>query len=291
MLLPLSKILTPVDFSERCVGAMSYADALGAHFHCEVILLHVLEPLRYDQATTELGAPVIERLARKRHEEASKELETCQKREFKAARIRRVLLEGDPAKSIVEFADRERVDLITLPTHGFGPFRRFILGSVAAKVLHDADCPVWTGVHIEEARAVEPISFRRVLCAVDLGPESRKAICWAAKFAREFEARLTVLHALPAIEVGVGEYFDTNLGREVEEAARSELGKHVADLKAEAEIVVAHGDAPKAVSRAAAEGGADVLVIGRGSAAGAFGRLRTNAYAIIRESPCPVVSV
>jgi len=36
---------------------------------------------------------------------------------------------------------------------------------------------------------------------------------------------------------------------------------------------------------------AELLVIGRGSAAGVFGRLRTNAYAIIRESPCAVVSV
>jgi nucleotide-binding universal stress UspA family protein len=291
MLLPPSKILAPVDFSERCFGAMSYADALGAHFHCEVILLHVLEPLRYDEATMELGAPVLEKLARKRQAEASKELETCQQREFRAARIRRVLLEGDPAGKIVEFADSERVDLITLPTHGFGPFRRFILGSVAAKVLHDADCPVWTGVHIEEARAVEPIGFRRVLCAVDLGPESRKTICWAAKFAREFEARLTVLHALPAVEVAAGEYFDANLGRELEEGARSELRKHLTELKADAAVAVVHGDAPKAVARAAAEGAADVLVIGRGSAAGTFGRLRTNAYAIIRESPCPVVSV
>jgi nucleotide-binding universal stress UspA family protein len=36
---------------------------------------------------------------------------------------------------------------------------------------------------------------------------------------------------------------------------------------------------------------ADALVIGRGSAAGLFGRLRSNAYAIIRQAPCPVVSV
>jgi len=36
---------------------------------------------------------------------------------------------------------------------------------------------------------------------------------------------------------------------------------------------------------------ADLLVIGRGSASGVFGRLRTNAYAIIRQSPCPVLSI
>ena len=40
-----------------------------------------------------------------------------------------------------------------MPTHGYGPFRRFILGSNTAKVLHDADCPVWTGVHVEEIPA------------------------------------------------------------------------------------------------------------------------------------------
>jgi len=45
------------------------------------------------------------------------------------------------------------------------------------------------------------------------------------------------------------------------------------------------------VCRTAERVQADLLVIGRGSAAGIFGRLRTNAYAIIRQSPCPVVSV
>jgi nucleotide-binding universal stress UspA family protein len=45
------------------------------------------------------------------------------------------------------------------------------------------------------------------------------------------------------------------------------------------------------VCTAAERLGADVLVVGRGSAAGMFGRLRTNAYSIIRQSPCPVVSV
>jgi nucleotide-binding universal stress UspA family protein len=36
---------------------------------------------------------------------------------------------------------------------------------------------------------------------------------------------------------------------------------------------------------------ADVLVIGRSRDTGVLGRLRTHAYALIRESPCPVISV
>ena len=63
------------------------------------------------------------------------------------------------------------------------------------------------------------------------------------------------------------------------------------EFGAQPEILIEDGDAPRVVCAAAQRIGADVLVIGRGSAAGMFGRLRTNAYAIIRQSPCPVISV
>ena len=62
-------------------------------------------------------------------------------------------------------------------------------------------------------------------------------------------------------------------------------------LGTEAEPVVEAGDPPKVVCEMAQRQPAGLLVIGRGSAAGVFGRLRANAYAIIRQSPCPVVSV
>jgi nucleotide-binding universal stress UspA family protein len=48
---------------------------------------------------------------------------------------------------------------------------------------------------------------------------------------------------------------------------------------------------PPAVSAAAAQLEADLVVIGRAASRGVLGRLRTNAYSIIRQSSCPVVSV
>jgi hypothetical protein len=51
-----------------------------------------------------------------------------------------------------------------MSTHGYGAFYRFLLGSVTAKVLHEIQCPVWTGAHLEEAPARE-FSIRRVLCS------------------------------------------------------------------------------------------------------------------------------
>jgi len=54
---------------------------------------------------------------------------------------------------------------------------------------------------------------------------------------------------------------------------------------------VESGDVPHTVRLVAEAEGADLLWIGRGHAHGLLGRLRTNAYAILRESPCPVVAV
>jgi nucleotide-binding universal stress UspA family protein len=71
----------------------------------------------------------------------------------------------------------------------------------------------------------------------------------------------------------------------------AEIRKLLEKVPAQPEIIIESGDPPRTVSSLALQVGADVLVIGRGSAAGVFGRLRTNAYSIIRQSPCPVVSV
>jgi nucleotide-binding universal stress UspA family protein len=59
----------------------------------------------------------------------------------------------------------------------------------------------------------------------------------------------------------------------------------------DATIYIQGGSAAKVVRAVAQDHRADLVVIGRASGAGNMGRLRTDSYAIIRESPCPVVSV
>ena len=239
----------------------------------------------------EIGGPVLAELYRGRAELASAELDAFLASELAELRTRRTVLEGDPASQIVDFAHREGADLILMPTHGYGPFRRFILGSNTAKVLHDADCPVWTGVHLEQALPAAGDSLRSVLCAVDLGAQSSKTLCWAAMLAREFDARLTVIHATAPVTGDAAADSEADWRAGVRDSARRELERLERFVNVEAELTVESGE-PAGVIRAAAQRvEADSLVIGRGSAAGVFGRLRTNAYAIIRQSPCPVVSV
>ena len=273
-----SRILLPVDFSERSVGAAHYAASLARQFQCELILLHVVIPPQCEFGAVDVAGSMLSELCSNRMEQARLDLDHFLSDNLKGLQVRRVVMDGDPASTIVEFAHIEKCSLVVMPTHGYGPFRRFILGSNTAKVLHDADCPVWTGVHLEDAPAVLTIPIRHILCAVDLGPQSSRTYCWAARMAQEFGARLTLLHVVPG-------------GADVHLAADEELRRMQEFVGADAERVLETGDPAVAICAAAQRLQADVLVIGRGSAAGVFGRLRTNAYAIIRQSPCPVVSV
>lgn len=281
----LPKILLPVDFSGRCFGAAHFARNLAHHLQSELTLLHVLAPA-YHPIPLEMAAYFTPRPA-----EARKTLDAFLTAELDEIALRRVVLEGDPAGTIVDFAHSEKMNLIVMPTRGYGPFRRFLLGSVTAKVLHDSDCPVATGVHLEDAPPVESLLNRSVVAAIDLGPHSEKVLEWAAGMARAFEARLTAVHAIPSLEAHAGDYFDPNWRTILATQARQRLERLQQSMGLETEILIESGDAPAVVRCAALRNSASLLVIGRGSAGGVFGRLRTNAYAIIREAPCPVVSV
>ena len=74
----------------------------------------------------------------------------------------RILVTGDAATRIAEVA-KSGFDFIIMPTHA-GTFRRMLLGSTTAKVLHDADCPVLTSKHAETNCSAPVGAPRMVVC-------------------------------------------------------------------------------------------------------------------------------
>jgi nucleotide-binding universal stress UspA family protein len=289
----LERILLPIDFSERSTGAARYVEALANKGDCEVALVHVTTPLSYELSALEVGGTVLNDLNAERTVELRARLDAFAETELGGCTVERVLLEGDPANSIVEFAHRRRASLIIMPTHGYGLFRRFLLGSVTAKVLHDAECPVWTGIHLDQSPACDQIHFRRILVGVDVtcGPRALKAIDWGSQVAARENAEVTIVHAYPSLEGRSGEHFDPNWREGFTRGAAAEIAKLQEQLGTNYDVVLEAGEPAHVVCELASSRKADLLVIGRGSAAGVFGRLRANAYSIIRQSPCPVVSV
>ena len=285
----VAKILLPIDFSARSTDAADAAAVVAGHFGSELALLHVLAP-RFDlPLPTSAQMNVIHGGARAEAEEKMKEFRS---NEWGHLGVKRILREGDPARMIVEYATEEHVDLIMMPTHGYGPFRRLLLGSVTAKVLHDANCPVWTATHRPDASSSVAAKPRRIACAVDLGPRSSSIVSWAGRLCREFGASLSAIHVVASLDPLLEDYYPSPEWRGyVLEHAKADLARLLETAGANGDIHIEIGPIVGAVTDAAREVRADLLVIGRSSRDGIAGRLPTNAYAIIRESPCPVVSV
>jgi nucleotide-binding universal stress UspA family protein len=266
---PPKRILFPVDFSERCRDAARMVETFAGHFQAELTLLHVLEPLTYNDLPCNVGALTQEQLNGYLTEE------------LKHFDVSRVLLNGEPAFKIAQYARANGFDLIMLPTHGYGRFRRLMLGSVTAKVLHDADCPVWTGVHMEQVPKLEDIAFRKIVCAIELGERSCPTLRWATELAAEFGAGLTVVHAVPEAKDVVSLYADEHAKERLMRQATERVQAVKECVGSDADISVVADDVAFGVCGAAGREKADLLVIGRGGA---------KSYSIIRQSPCPVVS-
>jgi nucleotide-binding universal stress UspA family protein len=288
-MLEIRRILFPVDFSERCSAAASHVAAMARQFRAKVTLLHVIRSPHIwqgDLVSGELEALIdMPQLIKERQVTLNawlrNELEDV-------ADIERIVSHGEPARTITEHAHKGRLHLIMMPTHGYGPFRRMLLGSITAKVLHDAECPVWTDVHDE-------ISFARlgcqsVICAVDLREEMVSAIQWAAAYAASCRAGLTLIHAIPTL-AGPAQPSEIRFRGYLIASAR----EYIADLQrragTSAEVCIQGGRIAQAVRTVALESAAELVVIGQGCIHETLGRLRSHAYAIIRESPCPVVRV
>jgi nucleotide-binding universal stress UspA family protein len=286
----LHRILAPVDFYKRSPAAARYAAALACHFQSELTLLYVLEPAMAIWGCLEPSSPMLSEFLDSRRERAEQDLAGFLP--DLSPSIKRTILSGDPALKIVEYAHQEDASIIVIPTHGYGPFRRFILGSVTAKVLHDVECPVLTGVHVEASAADPTFGMGCILCAVDLGTDSRRVLSWAGRFANEFGSRLSVVHISPVLDASHGDAFDPRWHIDLTHQMRSEIDRLQNEAGVKAEVLIDGGeDVPSAVCLAATSLKADLMVIGRSVERKFLGRLRTNSYAIIRQSPCPVISI
>ena len=283
------KILFPVDLSDSCTATAPFVEAMAKRYNAEITLLHVLEmpsgviPDWYGGAV-----PVIDTAAI--WEAESDAARTYLTDRFEGLKVKRVIVQGDAARTIDDYARENGMDLIMMPTHGYGLFRTLLLGSVTAKVLHDTPCPVWTGVHVEDSPAVSP-EFATVICAMDCTEDSIATMRFACRLAQDNGAKLFLVHAIPGAEVAPEKYFDTDLRQYLEQEARKTIGQMQQTASVAAPLCLGAGEVSHVVRDAALGHSADLVVIGRGCLTRTLGRLRSKVYSIVREAPCPVISV
>src|ERR1039458_8085064 len=160
-------ILFPVDFSERCRAVRPFVKSMAQKFNAKVTLIHTLGIPRGFYGGLDGSYPIVvdwEAMKDDTLKQLSRFLETDDSFHQK---VQVEALVGEPAAEIVDYTMAHGVDLIMMPTHGYGPFRTMLLGSVTAKVLHDCDCPVWTAAHICTPSLPQHCKCENVMCAID----------------------------------------------------------------------------------------------------------------------------
>ncbi len=142
-------IVVALDFSDSTHDALDAALALaatdpGSHVH----LLHVV-PSAVPQLWTDEPTPLDLRIVEQgRADAALKELERLAgSQALDPARMTTAVEIGAPANEIVRYAEQHGADVVVLGSHGHGLVRRFLLGSVADKLVRQAPCAVLVVAH------------------------------------------------------------------------------------------------------------------------------------------------
>lgn len=134
------KILVPTDGSEFAQKAEKHALFLAKTTSADIYALSVTENNFVNGLPLDDEVYQLNQLLKQRSEDNIKEFEEMD--ETSGIKFHGIIREGSPAKTILEVAKEEDIDLIVIGSSGKSGFDRFIMGSVAEKVVNAAKCAV-----------------------------------------------------------------------------------------------------------------------------------------------------
>lgn len=271
-------ILCPVDLSRLSALALRYADALSRCQGARITALYANSiPIPPYFTESQMGQ-LTEQI---RNSTAAAETSLARFVEEilgpQPERVEVKVVEAAPVDGILRAAEDTGADLITMGTHGRSGVNRWMLGSVAERVLRESKIPVLT---VRGGSAGDsPVSIRHILCPVNNSNIARLSLQFATRLAVCLDARVTVLHVKerdPRDAIG-------DLCEWVAAQDRPPCPIHE---------VTREGEAAQEIVRFAAEGGCDLLVLG------VHHRLffdstviGTTTVRTVRHAPCPVLTL
>jgi nucleotide-binding universal stress UspA family protein len=211
-----------------------------------------------------------------------------------------VVLTGDPAKNVAEYARVNAADLLVVGQHGRRGTRFWSSGVLANDLARGVPCPTLTvpGDPLPDAR-IDP-SFRNIVCAIDFSPTSHHALNKALRLAQESAGRVTLLHVIEGFPYE-SVYSGSRAFRLIGEY-RARVEKITRDLHAlvppaalnrcEVETQVVSGIPHGAILAVATTRRADLVVLGLPRRTRLERIVMTSTVAgVLRRVSCPVLTV
>ena len=299
-MIEIPRILCPVDFSDHSQRAVDYAVALARWYTARLTLLHVCDVVPLAPIVPEMipGMTIGPEYRQRVLGDLERFVEPAA---ADAVPLNYAVAEGHTGQEIVRYAKENSAGLIVMGTHGRAGLERWLLGSVAERVLHRAPCPVLTVPPKAPHAHAAPI-FKRILCGIDFSDCSLHALEYALSIAQEADAGLTLVHVFETDASMPADWRTSLQPAAVREALvameaerRSRLAHAVPSNIARScavETVMACGPSARELLRLAGERAADVIVLGvRGRNATDLLLFGSTTNKVVRQATCPVLVV
>jgi nucleotide-binding universal stress UspA family protein len=190
----MKTILVPTDFSATADAAINYAVKLAKFYDASIILYHSFIPLnsgfypppQRTKYNLEAENSLLDQLSsiRKSIEETESQVQ-----------VSTHVDKGPEAVKLVEFCEKNQVDLIVMGTTGASGAREVLIGSFTADIMTKAPCPVLAVPDAYQFKIPEKITF-----AANYHAQDSMAINYLAEFNCPFNAKIEIVHAVDAEE-------------------------------------------------------------------------------------------
>lgn len=194
----LKSVLIATDFSEASDKALRHAIAIARHYGAKLYLVHVVSSLGFS-----LAGPDALNVATDVVWEDARELENrlVQTGALSGLPHEVIVRQGNVCDELDKIIEQEHIDLVIIGTHARRGFGKLLLGSVAERIFHRANCLVLTvgpgslpDSPVAGARAIRPFLF-----ATDFSEASLHALPYAVSAANHFGTKLVLLHVVSDI--------------------------------------------------------------------------------------------
>ncbi len=281
-------ILLPYDGSDGAAEVLHHAAEIAHWSDATIQLLYVADTTR--DSVTVVEGQTVDGLVQHGEEvvdEAEKTLETL------GVSYETDIVQGNPAPTIAEYAERYDQDLVVMPTHGREGVSRYLIGSVSEKVVRLSSVPVLT-VRMQPDETLE-FPYENVLVPTDGSAAATYASEHLVELAASLDATVHVLSVVEDTTLGL-DVRSTGSGKESEETATDAVETVVSEAESRGVTNtvhhVEHGSPVEEILDYVESN--DIHVVGMGTT----GRRGTDrillgsvAEKTVRSAPVPVMTV
>ncbi|MEZ3145742.1 universal stress protein [Halobaculum sp. MBLA0143] len=281
------EILVPYDGSDGAAEVLHYAASVGLWADAQLRILYVADTTR--DSVTVVEGQTVDALVRQGEDvldEAAATLDSL------GVDYETDVVQGNPAPTIVDYADRYGMDLVVMPTHGREGVSRYLAGSVTEKVVRLASVPV-VSVRMADDESLQ-FPYDRVLVPTDGSDDAERAADHVLALAAAMDATVHVLSVVD--DAGLApDLREGDAGAENERAAEAAVDSVVdaaADHGVDTVRHVAHGDPVETIVEHVESEAVDAVGMGTTGRTGTDRILLGSvAEQTVRSAPVPVVTV